>query len=73
MHNTDDYRNNLLVSKEREIFKIIYNERLDKIEELTKKFDYNDLNFLVNSTGDETEFSELEDPYTFLNNIKTIN
>ena len=28
----DDYKNKLLLSKEREIFKNIYNERLDKIE-----------------------------------------
>ena len=40
MHNTDDCKNKLLISKEREIFKNIYNERLDKIEELTKKIDY---------------------------------
>ena len=30
----DDYKNKLLLSKEREILKNIYNERLDKIEEL---------------------------------------
>ena len=33
----DDYKNKLLLSKERENFKNIYNERLDKIEELNKK------------------------------------
>ena len=33
----DDYKNKLLLSKEREIFKNIYNKRLDKIEELSKK------------------------------------
>ena len=33
----DDYKNKLLLSKEREIFKNICNERLDKIEELNKK------------------------------------
>ena len=31
------YKNKLLLSKEREIFKNIYNERLNKLEELTKK------------------------------------
>ena len=36
-NNDDDYKNRLLLSKEREIFKNIYNERLDKIEELNKK------------------------------------
>ena len=28
----DDYKNKLFLSKEREIFKNIYNERIDKIE-----------------------------------------
>ena len=35
----DDYKNKLLLSKEREIFKDIYNKRLDKIEELNNKID----------------------------------
>ena len=29
------------------------------------------MSFIVNSTGDENEFSGVEDPNTFLNNIKT--
>ena len=32
----DDYKDKLLLSKERKIFENIYNERLDKIEELNK-------------------------------------
>ena len=28
------------------------------------------MNFIVNNNGDETDFSEVEDPITFLNNIK---
>ena len=32
----DDYKNQLLLSKGREIFENIYNERLDKIEKLKK-------------------------------------
>ena len=35
INNKDDYKNKLLLSKEREIFKKIYNKRLDKIEELS--------------------------------------
>ena len=31
-----NYKNKLLLSREREIFKNIYNKRLDKIEELSK-------------------------------------
>ena len=33
INNDDDYKNKLLLSREREIFKNIYNKRLDKIEE----------------------------------------
>ena len=29
------------------------------------------MNFIVNSTDSETDFSGVEDPITFLNNIKT--
>ena len=37
INNGDDYKNKLLLSREREIFENIYNKRLDKIEELSKK------------------------------------
>ena len=56
----DDYKNKLLLSKEREIFKNIYNERLDKIEELNKKSDYNNLKHTVINTGEEFEFDKSE-------------
>ena len=42
----DNYKNKLLLSKEREIFKNIYNERLDKIEGLDKKIDYDNLKYI---------------------------
>ena len=35
--NDDCYKNKLLLSREREIFKSIYNKKLDEIEELSKK------------------------------------
>ena len=66
----DDYKDKLLLSKEREIFKDIYNKRLDKLEELNNKIDYNNLNYVVLSSGDEYNFINLDDPLTFLNNIK---
>ena len=56
----DNYKNKLLLSKEREIFKNIYNERLDKIEELNKKFDYNNIKYTVINTGEEFEFDKSE-------------
>ena len=57
----DDYKDKLLLSREREIFKDIYNKRLDKIEELSNKIDY-----------DKYNFDNLDDPLTFLNNIKKV-
>ena len=68
--NKDDYKDKLLLSREREIFKDIYNKRLDKIEELNNKIDYNDLNYFVVGTGDKYRFDDLDDPLTLLNNIK---
>ena len=62
--------NEFLFSKEREIFKNIYNERLDKIDELSKKNYFNNLKYIVSSTGLETDFSELKDPEALLHNIK---
>ena len=47
--NKDDYKDKLLLSKEREIFKDIYNKRLDKIEELNNKIDYDNLEYVVYS------------------------
>ena len=38
--NKDHYKDKLLLSREIEIFKDIYNKRLDKIEELNNKSDY---------------------------------
>ena len=66
----DDYKDKLLLSREREIFKDIYNKRLDKIEELNNKIDYNNLNYVVVGTDDEYNFNDLDDPLTLLNNIK---
>ena len=56
INNDDNYKNKLLLSRETEIFKSIYNKRLDKIEELSKKIDYNNLKYTVISSGEEFEF-----------------
>ena len=42
-----DYKDKLLLSKEREIFKDIYNERLDEIEEMNNEIDYDDLDYVI--------------------------
>ena len=68
--NKDDYKDKLLLSKEREIFKDIYNKRLDKIEELNNKIDYNNLQYTIYSRKEIINFSELKDPLTLLNEIK---
>ena len=72
INNDDDYKNTLLLSREREIFINIYNKRLDKIEKLSKKIDYNNLKYTVISSGEEFEFDKSEDPVLFLNNIKKV-
>ena len=68
--NKDDYKDKLLLSKEREIFKDIYNKKLDKIEELNNKIDYDNLKYVVYSSKKIYNFSELKDPLTLLNEIK---
>ena len=69
-YNKDDYKNKLLLSKEREIFKDIYNKKLDKLEELNNKIDYNNLKYITANNRSSYTFSEIEDPITFLNEIK---
>ena len=66
----DDYKSKLLLSKEREIFKDIYNKRLDKIEELNNKIDYDNLKYVAVNSRTSYNFSELTDPLTFLDEIK---
>ena len=55
--NANDYKSELLISKEREIFKNFYNKKLDKIEELANKVNYDDLKYLTESSNIETDFS----------------
>ena len=68
--NNDDYKDKLLLSKEREIFKDIYNEIFDKIEELSNKIDYDNLKYVAVNSGKIYNFSELTDPLNFLKEIK---
>ena len=68
--NKDDYKDKLFHSREREIFKDIYNKRLDKIEEMNNEIDYDDLDYVVLSKDMEYNFSIEKDPISFLNAIK---
>ena len=70
LDNISDYKDDLLHSKEREIFRNIYKKRLDKIEELTNKIDDNILIFTTLSTGATINFSGKNDPLTFFNKIR---
>ena len=66
----NDYKDKLLISKEREIFKDIYNKRLDKLKQLNNKIDYDNLKYVVERSGDEYNFNKVKDPMTFLDDIK---
>ena len=55
--NENDYKNELLIWKEREIYKNIYNKKLNEIEELVNKVNYDDLKYFTESSGIETDFS----------------
>ena len=68
--NEDDYKDKLLLSKEREIFKDISNKRLNKIEELNNKIDYDDLDYVILSKDMEYNFSIEKDPISLLKAIK---
>ena len=70
LDNKKQVNNECLFLKEREIFKNIYHERLDKIDELSKKIDYNNLKYTVSSTGQKIDFSELKYPVVFLDSIR---
>ena len=66
----DDYKDKLLLSKEREIFKDIYYKRLDKIEEMNNEIDYDDLDYVILNKNMEYNFSIEKDPISLLNDIK---
>ena len=59
-----------MLSKEREILKNISNKRLNKIDELSKTIDYNDMKLIISSSGTEANFSELKDPVAFLDGTR---
>ena len=65
-----DYKDRLLLSKEREIFKDIYNKRLDEIEEMNNEIDYDDLDYVILKKNMEYNFSIEKDPISLLNDIK---
>ena len=53
------------------MFKNSYNKRLNKIEELDSKINYDVLDFITERTNRKTDFSKKKGPVAFLNGIKT--
>ena len=51
LYNKQPGNNELLLLKKREIFKNIYNKRLNKTNELAKTVDYGDMKFIISSSG----------------------
>ena len=68
--NKDDYKDKLLLSKEREIFKDISDKELNKIEEMNNKIDYDDLEYVILSKDMEYNFSTQKDRRSLLKAIK---
>ena len=69
--NVNDYNEDkLLHSKEREIFRKIYKKRLDKIEEIRKKIDDNNLILTTLSTGETIDFTGKNYLLTLLKKIR---
>ena len=68
--NKDDYKDKLLLSKEREIFKDISHKELNKIEEMNNKIDYDALDYVILSKDMEYNFSTQKDPISLLKAIK---
>ena len=68
--NKDYYKDKLLFLKEREIFKDIYNKRLDKIKQMNNEINYDDLDYAVLKSNMEYNFSIERDPISFLKAIK---
>ena len=65
-----DYKNKLLISKERKIFKDIYNDRLEQIERFDNNIDYSNLSYEFIKSGNKYQFDGFEDPLVFLRNGK---
>ena len=63
-------RINYYIQEKEKYFRNIYNKKLDKIEELSKKTDGNNSVYTIINTGKTIDFPKKDDPLTFLNKIK---
>ena len=63
---------NFCFQKKEKFLEIFTTKGSIKQENYLGKINYNNLKFIVYSSGLETDFSELKDPVAFLDEIKTI-
>ena len=66
----NDYKKELLISKERKIFRDIYHDRLYQLQLASSDIDYHNLNYEITSSGKKYEFDWLKNPLLLLNDIK---
>ena len=66
----NDYKKELLLYKEREVFRDIYNDRLEQLQLARDNVGYNNLNYEVITSSDKYEFDGLKIPLVFLKEIK---
>ena len=66
----NDYKKELLLSKEREIFRDIYNDRLEQLQLTSHNVDYNNFNYEVITSSNKYKFDGVKNPLVFLKEIK---
>ena len=66
----NDYRKELLLSKEREIFRDIYNDRLEQLQLVSHNVDFNNFDYEVITSGNKYQFNGVKYPLVFLKEIK---
>ena len=59
-----------LISKQKEIFNELVDERLKEITELDKKFNYDDLIYKYKSNTKDVEFNQFGNTFSLLNKIR---
>ena len=68
----NDYKKEQLISKERKIFRDIYNDKLDHIQIASHNIDYNNLNYKFMGSGDQYKFDGLKHPLVLLIILKKV-
>ena len=66
----NDYKKELLLSEEREIFRDIYNDKLEQLQLARDNVDYDNLNYEIITSGNKYQFDGVKDPLVFLKEIE---